>query len=393
MVLLCAAALAGSFFLDIGEDRALAVGGTWARAFPDGEDAWHFFWAAGGDYNRLPMSDDLVVEDYDRRPLSGHTDLIDSQIVPCPDGTWLHVGSSGVTKPDDTAYAFRYDADFNPLSEAMLEYGDTSMRMNDPSLLCEGGDLDLVGVVTRDFQSTVYVLDAAGNPAEQVTVATWPMLQGGALAWDQERDEILAIGYDLDRLVAVMRAGRDFSDIDEIQLPLTVGAETPYWPQGLMRIGAYWLVAHMARDESAGWANDEGNVRLAVFDSDWNLLETQALTTYSPPNGAMRPGIARRGDRLLVTYDILLVPHVVPVTLDLVAFGLEEGSSDTGGQTGGDTDDTGGPPEPAPPEDEPEVDAREPYTPASACGCASGPGVVRPAAALFGLAVLRRRRR
>lgn len=338
MLLTASLALAGTWIAAVGSDHTLAVGGNWARAFP-AESGWHFLWAAGGDYNLLPMSEDLVVTDVDRRRLTGRSDLIDSQIVQCPDGTYLHVASAEIDQPDDSAYAFRYDADFDRLASGTLGESLDDMRMNDPAIHCGGGGLDLVGVVRRDFLSVLYELDGGVTPAGQANVFDWPMMQGGAIAYDEERGDLVALGYNLSGGVSMVRAGLDYQVTESRELPLEVGDERPYWPQGLLKIGDYWLVAHMSRNSGDGWSADEGNVRLAVFDEDWTLMEAVAISNYSPPTGAMRPGLALKGDRLLVLFDRALSPHVVPVTLDLAAFDAPDDTG--GGDSDPPTDDTG----------------------------------------------------
>ena len=94
------------------------------------------------------------------------------------------------------------------------------------------------------------------------------------------------------------------------------------------------------------------------------LVSHQQLTT-SPPNGAM-PSLARRGDQLLVSYDVGGQIHLLELRLGAAA---EAGDTDGPDDPTADTDGAG-------PSDEASGGGDGPADaapPASGCGCAQGP--------------------
>ena len=66
----------------------------------------------------MALTSDFQFDFSTATPLTGRTDLIDHAISKCPDGTYMHLGSGEVVVPDDSAWGFRYDADWNMIAEA-----------------------------------------------------------------------------------------------------------------------------------------------------------------------------------------------------------------------------------------------------------------------------------
>lgn len=339
MLLLISAALAApsAFFAEVGPDLTLSVGGGWPRA-AKAETGWHFFWSAGGDYNLLPMSDDLEVVDRDRIRLTGRSDLVDNQIVPCPDGTWLHVASGQTAQPNDSAWAFRYDADFALLAEGTVVSQGTA-RTNDMAPICSTLG-DFVGFNAQGGGGVViFEVDEAGAGTQVLQANGWPMLAGASFVWDGDLGAIRVVGVTGAREGRMLLLDDALGIVEEVELPLGVDDAQAYWPQATVRVGNHWIVAHMLRREADNFNADEGNVWLAVFDLDWNLVEHVAVSSYTPPSGCMRPGLARSGDRLLVLWDKENTPHVTEVTLNLATFGEDPDWEDP---TPHDTGDDGG---------------------------------------------------
>jgi len=98
----------------------------------------------------------------------------------------------------------------------------------------------------------------------------------------------------------------------------------------LLRVGDYYLVAVMGRDESAGFQQDEGDMYAVVLDDDWSVVETTQLTFNEAPHGGMRPWVARRGDEILFAYDVDVEHFIVEVTINAELFGLDLSERDTG---------------------------------------------------------------
>jgi MYXO-CTERM domain-containing protein len=368
---------AGDFIASVGAEKTLGPGGGWVRVFPDAQsDGWHFLWAAGGDYSLLPMSADLEVEDFDRRSLTGRTDLIDHAITRCPSGGYLHVASANQQSHNDSAYAFRYDDDFNLLASAVLEEQEPARLHNDLPVLCTPS-LMATAFMGANFGG-MYLSLIAEDASQQELIelpASVPKTEGGSFWVDPESGEIVVIG----------KSGQGSSfqlvglDTDyqvawssEFQ-PLSDSSLRPYWPQALLKVKDHFLLAFMARNDQDGWESDWGNVFLAVLDSEFNHLETTPISNYSPPEGAQRPGLVRRGTQVLLTVDRNVQPQLFEIQLKPEAFGLGEGD-ETGGQW-----DTGDGPTEEPP---------------GGCGCSVSPAPKDAVGlfALFGGLLIRRRR-
>lgn len=352
------AAFAGPYVVDVGEVVGLPVGGLWARAEP-ADAGWSFFWAAGGDLRNVVLTDELTLDDRQAGFLTGRSDLIDHAIAHCPDGTWLHAASSQVNAPNDTARLFHYDAEWNLLAQAVVVEAATDTFTNDMILLCTDA-ARLVAFSGPQGRVHVYPIEDDLSTTELPLQGYLPQIMGGSMAWVEERGQLVSIG----RAYGQPVWGRWFTldgvvDDDELELPLSTEGEDAYWPQRTLRVGEHWVVVYMWRPDDGTFAADEGNVRLAVFDLDWNLVELVRLTDYPGPTGGMRPWITRKGDQLLALWDKEQVPQAVLVTLDLDALGSEgdaDSGSDGGSDSGSPLDGGGG----------------------EACGCGGG-GPARPA--------------
>jgi hypothetical protein len=106
------------------------------------------------------------------------------------------------------------------------------------------------------------------------------------------------------------------------ELQISDSDQDVYWPQALLRLGDYYVLAYMQRNsEDTTWSTETGNVWVAVFDLDFNFIEKEQITDYEAGDdgvtiGAMQPWLARSGDTLLVLYDRQVQPTVTRVEVD-----------------------------------------------------------------------------
>lgn len=409
IALLLPLALAAPIFTEIGTETYLDTGGNWPRAFA-ADGGWHLLHADQGDYQYSFLRDDLTRDRALDRLLTGMTGLIDHGVARCPDGTYFHAATAGLSRENDSLYAFTYDADFNLLASATLVERATEGQFADVPVVCgdtfKGAawfvpelnlpvryasiDADLRITGTHDFYESVAaigssLLDDDGT----LRIVGLPGKNGLTIMFDS---------YD---------ASYNHLALEDIEF-LPDGWE-PYWAQGTLMVGDCYIVAHMAEDAAYEWNTQGGDVWIEAFDRSYHLLDQVQLSHNTAPVGGMQPGLARKDDQLLVTYAKDLQNFGWLITMDLAACGVEESpdtgdtgdtgdSGDTGptdsGETGGDdtaSDDSGesGGDDTAP--DDSAVDDTG-ATSKDGCGCTSGagaPGV----GALLGLAALARRRR
>lgn len=321
-MLLLSCALAADLVTDVGAPVPLAPGGNWARVLP-ADEGWDFFWAAGGDYNHLPMSDELVVVDQGRVPLTGRTNLVDHAIVRCPDGTLLHAASGNLDQFNDSAWAFRYASDLGRTDEGTIEERRADVAHNDLPLACGGEGRDLVGF---DYGEIRWLGADLGVTEDALSDA--PQLQGASFRWDG--DELVVYSINYQGPLSVRRYASDLTPLGHVDLELAEPGDYVWWPQANLKIGQYELVAYMTRGLDESWSADTGNVWVVVLE-DGAIVQKLPVTTLPPGNGAMRPGLARKDDRVIVSYDVNLVPTVSPLTLDLGDVAFEDTGDGTGG--------------------------------------------------------------
>lgn len=333
LLLIALPALAAPYITHVGDAVPLTVGGGWPRANAREDGTWDFLWSAGGDYNRLPMSADLAVVDRDRQSLTGRTDLVDHGLAACPDGTWLHVASGNVDDFNDSAWAFRYDADFELVATATVEERVSDRAHNDMAVICAPG-VQGVTFITSQGGAVFIPLDADAAPGEETSLPDAPRMTGGSLAWEAERGTFVAMNFDQQGTLQLVRYSAALEAEDAWSLELLDPPQRGYWAQGALRVGQHWLLAHMARDDDEGWAADEGDVWVHVLDLDWNVLESHQVSFNTPPTGGMRPGLARMGDQVLVLYDVNVAPVAYALTIDEDAFGPDPEAPDDEGETG-----------------------------------------------------------
>ena len=355
---LLAAALASPLVVDVGDEVPVGRNGTWARVHANPDGGWWFFQAAGGSYWVTPL-DASLAEAAERTQLNDRTNLQDHAIVRCPDGSFLHVASGSVGGPNDSAWAWRYGADWAVEMETTIEERVPDRAHNDPTLVC-GEVATGVGYSRYDRGGgAFFAIGEDGEVARPVEMQVGYFMGASLATWNGA-------------LVSANVSGPGGPSIDlqtfdaELQrtgsTPVRVTDGAAFWPQGLLPLADdRLLLAHMVGDPRSG---GRGDVWVEVLDSEFRLLESVQVTD---DGNAYRPWLAWSGDTVLVSFDRDLQPTLVPLTLDLSGVDglLEEG----GGRRG---DDPAG------------------------CGCAAtspfppeGAGVA--AGALAALAVRRRR--
>jgi hypothetical protein len=348
-VILLAAALlggpawAGSLIVSIGPETLIDVdrSGNWGRVYP-AEDgvSWDLFIASGGDYLRYPMDADFVPDLTRGQALTGRTDLVDHSITRCPDGSWLHVSSSTTLLPDDTAWAFRYDADFTRTAEVQLYAAEPTQVHRDMPLLC-----------TETFAATGFFdpenrlpfrlveLDDAAQPV-RVDEPDFGAVATGSVLMDL--DGALGIasfpGVEVDYLHVSEFSLPGLDLIDRHLQDVSPPGEKAYWSQGFARVGDRYVLAYMSRDETAGFASHDGNVWLGVFNLDWRLIERVPITTNVAPLGGMQPWITFRDDTIVLTYTKDLRTYRYDIVVDRVEAGLDP-APEAGARRAADTSD------------------------------------------------------
>lgn len=330
-----AAAFAGDVFGTVEAESSYGMAGTWARFYAVNDGYW-FFQVAGGDGWVEDVDDSLGgYNDRDRLQLTEHGRLQDAQMERCPDGGWLLLGSYTSTDFDDSAQAWRYEADFTLRWTVVVVENDNSQAHNDMVPVCgtetEGA---IFGPAHGSRESTAVLVDLEGGAVNgQIPLdgldsegSSWAELADGThVAIDTGGP-----GHDA---VRVHRFNADWSPISTEEVPLPGGSNL-HWPQRLASFGDDWLLTYLGSDANDGGG---GRVWLAALDADFKLIE--AVQATEDDVGNHRPWFARKGATLAMSYDREVQPRARLAALG--DDGGDDGILDTA-DPGGDSDDSGG---------------------------------------------------
>jgi hypothetical protein len=322
---------AQEWVLEVSEPHELPSGGTWLRPFPTPE-GWKTFLGGNAlrvadlkkEENTWTATNIRVISDQDG------VDFNDHSIKKCPDGTFLHMASRDSNQPNDSAHVWRYDSDFSILASTVWEEASTERQYNDGSILCarlSQGIASSTQGEPMDFGNHYFDVDEQGEKGSLISLAPYPRMNGGALIADDLEQRIYGLGMAHGQPLQINTYDQEWNVLSEKTLDLLDGDKRAYWPQGVIRVGDYYLISFMGRDDR--WGNgDQGDVFVGILDLDWNLQKVHQVTHYEA-NAAMRPWISRSGDQVLVAYDANLKYFVVEMQIDLDVFGLDEDSLDT----------------------------------------------------------------
>lgn len=367
LITLLSVALAGPVFESVAEETNIGMGGTWAR-FHAGTDGWWFFQMAGGDYWVETVEPDFSgYDDRARTQLTQHGSLQDAQVERCPDGGWLIVGSTSISSPNDSAYAFRADSAFASLGAITVEEEVKDVYHNDMAPLCTDvatGASFTTGSV--DYSSSVFV------ETDGITLGDTHALDvpgtGTSLAIRPADDRIVAgwFGGTGSRDLRFTVFDPDWSVVDEYRTELP--EHYALWTQRLLPLGDGWLLAHVLRPTEVD--PPEGEIWIQALDAEFNIVDSIRVSAEGTTTNN-RPWIARRHNIVAVSYDRDVQPRMTYLTL--VAGAVPEGDDGIQDTAGGSGDSGGNPIAELP------------------CGCGTSTGAGLPA--VLGAALVLRRRR
>jgi hypothetical protein len=327
------------FITDVGAPVEIRSAGAWIRVFPT-EDKWVAALGSNQSFyaGTLQKTGDGLTdwELVDKRQIVELTGLIDHGIKRCPDGSYLHAASGMPPEatmdgpPIDYLHLWRYNEDFEILAYKEFRAGIGTHAHNDPNVICAP---DAKGVLLSiqgfQFATDLFTIDENLEVQEIISLEDYPRGNGGSVLYDVRADEYVQLGMAHDAPLTVNRYTSEWELIESMEEDLVESPLRAYWPQGMIQVGDYYIVAHMVRDE-AWLGSDKGDVFLGVFDESWSLVEQRRVTTYEDGEAAMRPWVARKGSQLLLSFDLYNEQQVVEAVLDLSAFGLDGTEPDTG---------------------------------------------------------------
>ncbi len=333
-------ATAGDFFVSATADSVPSgqdVGGlNWVRVFNNvNEGGWwlthHWDDGTGPGYNAAPMTDQLAVDMRSRIRLAAYADIKDHGIERCPDGSFLHVYSLSVM--NDSARVARYTDDFNIIAEGWVEESVSERAHNDMPVICSE---HLQGVAFTNHMNMRPTFFEIGPDASVVGTRDLDIdehISGSAFKYDAKSDQYVMITNGFPGLKAYW-LNRDLSVDRVIPFEPIPGLDRHFWPQGLMRVGDYWLLVFLGTEYGGMYLAGDGDVFVAALNENFETVETIKVSeNIEGAVGSARPSFARKGDQLLVAWDKEFLPRTSVVTLNLNRFGV--GADDTGFTSGG----------------------------------------------------------
>lgn len=329
---------------EIGQPVETGTSGAWTRALAT-DDGWYMGVGTNGDFHigKLTQTGSGLNDwSFDRSSWVRGTDhggLKDHAIRRCPDGTWLHVASTANIDPNDSAYAWRLTEDFQIIASGIVEENYPQRAHNDMATLCspnvQGAVFTAFGGSTKT--ATFFHIDDTANTSETQVIGEI-LTEGASFLDDAPTERIILVSASHLYGLQIDTFDYDLNLIEHLEIDVPPDNERSFWPQRIMRIGQYYVIAAMSMNEAGG--SDTGDVWLHVLDEEFNLLEQHRITNYgSGRSSAMRPWMERMDDMLIVSYDILTTHTFVAIELNLDGVDdVDTGFPDAGGDDGEDGD-------------------------------------------------------
>lgn len=324
---------AKDYVANVAEAVRYDSGSGWGRAFPKDDGGWWLGVSNANDYALFDLDSEYGLNTDMLTPLTGRSDLQDIGIRQCPGGGYLLVGAADINS-SGSAYAWLLNPDWSIKSVGTLAEKDGSHRYNDMPVICSANHRG-VGFSSSQGGGVFFGIGGDAGLTGKTTLSGVDT-QGGAFIEDPVSGELLVASIVGDGTLTIDRLDGSLTKIGPTWSgPVTSGQNEAYWPSAGMFVGDHLLIAYIQRDRNAGYLEDWGDLWLAIFDGSGSLVENMPIAENTPPDGGMRPGLARRGETLLMTWDRLrdhppgkVRVEIIEVTLNLSAFG--DGAEDSG---------------------------------------------------------------
>jgi hypothetical protein len=203
----------------------------------------------------------------------------------------------------------KYDAaNWTRLGETFFSLEDPNQGNLDPCVAFVNGHLDICnqynpsGIWQEGNSSRHYFFTANLEPIGMVTVDDTPHISGASIIFEDGIYYYVSANEYSGGLV-VMKYDSDWNYLGMKDI-----IPHAHWSQGLLSDGRYFYVAYL----DTSLRNPETffpvypNVRLAVFDRNWNLLHTENVTdfTRSDYKKGGRPWVILHRNLMYVSYDV-----------------------------------------------------------------------------------------
>lgn len=203
----------------------------------------------------------------------------------------------------------KYDAtNWTRLGEAFFLLEDPNQGNLDPCVAYVNGQLDICnqynpsGIWQEGNSSRHYFFTANLEPIGMITVGDTPHISGASIIFEDGIYYYVSANEYAGGLV-LMEYDRDWNYLGMKDL-----MPQAHWSQGLVSDGRYFYLAYLdtsLRDPESFFPVYP-NVRLAVFDRNWNLVHTENVTDFarSDYRKGGRPWVILHENLLYLSYDV-----------------------------------------------------------------------------------------
>jgi len=312
----------------VSEEARWDFGGNWTRLVLNEAGNTAMF-AAGGEYWKAPLHEDLIAYTNERVAMTGRQDLEDHGWFPCPDGSFFHLASASKNKANDSAFSFIYDANLNLIHDNEIEMRHPEYVFNDMPGICHNKGRFAAYIDFDRYLAVVYSFDEEGDLLNTLRIPELPLPEGGSFIQDPVRKDLALVTSTPEKdglYVNWLDWDLKFQGSKRI-LDGDHDVAQYFWPQGAQVVGDRIMLSFLRQPQDAGYIGEWGNLWIAIFDLEWRLIEKHPLTYDAGPGGTNRPGLELMGDTLYVSYDEMenhppgdIQPRVLTVKLNLDAF-------------------------------------------------------------------------
>lgn len=203
----------------------------------------------------------------------------------------------------------KYDAaNWTRLGEEVFALDNPNQGNLDPCVAYVNGQLDICnqynpsGIWQEGYSSRHYFFTADLEPIGMITTDDIPHISGASIIFEDDiYYYVSASDYAGGLVLMKYDSGWNY-------LGMKALIPQAHWSQGLVSDGRYFYLAYLDTSlrESESFFPVYPNVRLAVFDRDWNLVQIENVTDFarSDCKKGGRPWVILHGNLLYLSYDV-----------------------------------------------------------------------------------------
>lgn len=301
------------FISEISDPITFEVNGIWVRTFYT-DTGWKLLAQQGEAYTvtDLTKQGDTWERSTDVTRLTEGRDYKDSCIKRCPNNDYLLISSANTTGYNDSAYAFRFDEDFNLLSQSVIAESEPQYSFNDVNCECSEFIQGATFGLNHPTQYANYffpLTDDLQADGEPFLISDITRANGGATWSDLSTNRVIMSGFHNESQNYFIEFDPELSQLNQSPTQMSEPPWQDFWTQSFIRVGEVFFAATIVRESID--TNIPYEIILVVLDEEWSVLERHQVTN----GGGSRPSLTRNGDQLLLTCDVNNSPQMIEITL------------------------------------------------------------------------------